>query len=267
MAQPDAAYAVLFKKVERELGFRGSLYRQRCLRRRVAVRMRALGVRDLREYLAVLDRDPAEYERLLRTLTINVSKFFRNAETWEVIRRAVLPDVLGRSEPLVVWSAGSAAGEEAYSAAILMWEWHAMRGEAWGGHRVVGTDIDRASLEAARRAEYAEAALSETPARLRRRWFRPCGDVWRLAEPVRSLVEFRRHDILAGRPDFDADLILCRNLLIYLDRPAQDRVFEVFIETLRPGGYLVLGRVEMLGAAVRPRFEVVDLRERVYRKL
>ncbi len=267
MGPDDRAYAALFAKVERERGFRGGLYRQKCLRRRVAVRMRARGVSELEDYSALLDDDPGEYERLLRVLTINVSKFFRNPETWDVIRSDVLPELLRRAGPLLMWSAGSAAGEEAYSLAILVWEWLATHGnDGWNGIRVVGTEIDVPSLEMARVALYPELALSETPPRLRRRWF-TAESGWRLKEPVRSLVEFERLDILASRPEFDAELILCRNLLIYLDRPAQQRVFDMFVEVLRPGGYLVLGRVEMLGADVRSRFEAINARERVYRKL
>jgi chemotaxis protein methyltransferase CheR len=263
----DDAYAALFAKIEHERGFRGLLYRQRCLRRRVAVRMRARGVDDVNEYLAILDADPSEYERLMRVLTINVSKFFRNPETWEVIKREVVPSLLRRAGPLVVWSAGSAAGEEAYSVAILMWEWLLSRGrESWNGIRIIGTDIDRESLEAARAAEYTDVALSETPPAVRRRWFSR-GSGWRLKEPIRSLVEFREFDVLKGPPEFHADLIICRNLLIYLDREAQGRVFDTFVDVLRPGGYLILGRVEMLGAEVRERFAAVNARERVYRKL
>ncbi len=266
MSADDAAYEALFVKIERERGFRGAVYRQKCLRRRIAVRMRARGVSDVESYLALLDHDPFEYDRLLRTLTINVSKFFRNPETWSVIRATVLPDLL-RRETLMAWSAGAAAGEEAYSLAILIWEWLAERGRSWwAGIRVVGTDIDAPSLQAARRAEYSEAALADIPAEIRDRWFEP-GRVRRLKEPLRSRVEFRLVDVLASAPGLEADLIICRNLLIYLDRPAQTRVFETFAEVLRPRGYLVLGRVEMLSRAVRPQFEIVDLRERVYRKL
>ncbi len=265
MSDDDAAFASLFAKLERERGFRGSLYRQRCLRRRVAVRMRARGVSEVDGYAALLDQEPSEYERLLRVLTINVSKFFRNRETWEVVKAIVIPDLMSRNE-LLVWSAGSAAGEEAYSLAILLWDWLAERGREWpAGIRIVGTDIDGTSLEAARNAEYTEAALAETPPEVRQRWFEG-GPAWRLKEPIRSLVAFDQLDILARPPEFEADLVLCRNLLIYLDRPAQERVFDTLVEVLRPGGYLILGRVEMLGSAARPRFEVVDLRERVYRK-
>ena len=259
-------YQDLFTKLERERGFRGALYRQRCLRRRIGVRMRARGIVDPRKYSALLDEDPAEYDRLLRTLTINVSRFFRNPETWEVIRRRILPELIRHKRPLFVWSAGSAAGEEAYSVAILLYELlEAMGGDGMNGVRIVGSDIDPDILEQARRASYMEVALSETPKRLRRRWFSQ-GEPYQLKPPIPSLVEFRKLDILSSQPGSEADLILCRNLLIYLDQQAQKQVFRMFVEVLRPGGFLVLGRVETLARAVRRKFEVVDARERIYRK-
>ncbi|MGD2152265.1 MAG: protein-glutamate O-methyltransferase CheR [Gemmatimonadales bacterium] len=262
----DTAFAELFAKIERERGFRGHLYRQKCLRRRVGVRMRARGLTSVESYSALLDRDPAEYDWLLRALTINVSKFFRNKETWDVIGSELLPGLLDRDEPLLMWSAGAAGGEEAYSLAILVREQLAARGhDGLHGVRIIGTDIDDDSLELARSAEYPEGALSEMPEIMRRRWFEG-GAVNRLRDPIRCMVEFRNVDILEHRPDFEADLILCRNLLIYLDRPAQCRVFETFVDVLRCGGYLVLGRVEMLARQVKASFDVVNGRERIYRR-
>ncbi len=267
MTGDDAAYGALLTKLERERGFQGSLYRQKCLRRRVAVRMRARGTADVSDYAALLDTDPEEYGRLLRALTINVSKFFRNPETWEVIRRHVLPDLLGRRGSLLLWSAGAAAGEEAYSLAILVTELLGKRRlSRWRNIRIVGTDIDSPSLEIARKGQYPEFALSETPHDLRARWF-SSDQGWRLNEKLRCRVQFELHDILADQPSFGADLVLCRNLLIYLDRPAQEKVFGTVAEVLKPGGYLVLGRVETLAATIRPLFRVVDARERIYQKL
>ena len=267
MKRDDGSFKELLGKLEREQGFQGTLYRQACLRRRIAVRMRACGVSGPDQYSRLLDSDPDEYKSLVRVLTINVSKFFRNPETWSVIRSRVLPELLSKAGPPLVWSAGSAAGEEAYSVAILAWQWREERADGrWEGVRIIGTDIDEASLESARAGTYSDAALSETPAEIRERWFET-GESNRLKEPIRSLVEFKRLDILTDRPSFSADLILCRNLLIYLDRRAQRRVFKTFVEVLRPGGYLVLGRVEMLTRRLRSMFETIDARERVYRKL
>ncbi|HSG81459.1 MAG TPA: CheR family methyltransferase, partial [Gemmatimonadota bacterium] len=228
--------------------------------------MRARGIPDIESYASLLDDDPSEYDRLLRVLTINVSKFFRNPETWQVIREQVVPELLQQGGPVVMWSAGAAAGEEAYSLAILAWDWLVSTGQGgWGGIRIVGTDIDDRVLELARAAEYPEAALDDTPEDLRYRWFTK-DEMYRLKEPIPRLVEFRQRDILSGRPDFEANLILCRNLLIYLDRDAQLRVFRTFVDTLQPGGYMVLGRVEMLAPELRQHFEVLSARERIYRR-
>ncbi len=260
-------FAELLVKIERERGFPGAQYRQRCLLRRVAVRMRARGVSNPGEYAKLLDVDPAEYDRLLRVLTINVSKFFRNPETWAVIRKQVLPQLLRlERRPLVVWSAGVAAGEEIYSLAILFYELLSNgRSDRLDAIRLIGTDIDAVALEQARAASYAEMALSETPPEIRSQWFSGEGP-YALKPPIPALVEFMNLDVLAERPEFDADLIVCRNLLIYLDRRAQEEVFRMFVEVLRPGGFLVLGRVESLGRPVRKKFDIVDARERVFRK-
>lgn len=267
MTAEDTAYGALLRKLERECGFQAGLYRQKCLRRRLAVRMRARGAIDVGDYAALLDTDPEEYDRLLRVLTINVSKFFRNPETWQAVRQDVLPDLLGRQGSLVLWSAGAAAGEEAYSLAILVAEALGSQRQAqWRKIRIVGTDIDGPSLEMGQKGHYPEFALSETPLELRARWFTP-DKGWRLSATLRARVQFEQNDILRDRPSFDADLILCRNLLIYLDRPAQEKVFETFVQVLKPDGYLVLGRVETLAATVRPLFRVVDARERIYQKL
>lgn len=266
MTGDDSAYGLLLGKLEREHGFQGTLYRQKCLRRRVSVRMRARGAKDVADYTALLDVDPEEADRLLRILTINVSRFFRNPKTWNAIRRHVLPQLLGRRGSLLMWSAGAAAGEEAYSLAILVSELLGEQRRHWQRIRIIGTDIDGPCLETARSGRYPEYALCDTPLDLRARWFTPDRG-WRLSETLRNRVEFQRHDILAGQPDFNADLILCRNLLIYFDRPAQESACSTFAEMLKPRGYLVLGRVETLAASVRTLFEVVDARERIYQKI
>lgn len=260
-------FVELLAKIERERGFQGTQYRQRCLLRRLAVRMRARGVDTAGEYARLLDVDPAEYERLLRVLTINVSKFFRNPETWAVIREQVLPQLLRlERRPLVAWSAGVAAGEEIYSLAILFYELLSNgRSERLDAVRLIGTDIDGVALAQAKTASYPEVALAETPPEIRSQWFSGEGP-YTLKAPIPSLVEFMNLDVLAERPRFDADLIVCRNLLIYLDRRAQEEVFRMFVEVLRPGGFLVLGRVESLGRPVRKKFDTVDARERVFRK-
>jgi chemotaxis protein methyltransferase CheR len=257
----------LKRKIERDRGFNCSFYKDKCLRRRIAVRMRARGQRSFADYSALLDREPAEYDHLLDTLTINVTKFFRNVETWHAIEQQVLPPFFAVPGALKVWSAGCASGEEAYTVSILMHEWaerHHRRGEP-DRVRIVGTDIDRRSLENAQRGSYPDLSLSETPPHLRQRWFSP-GPPFRIRPEAQKNVSFVRRDLISERPERGQHLILCRNVVIYFDREIQERLFRDFYEALVPGGFLVMGKVETLVGVARTLFRSVNNRERIFQK-
>jgi chemotaxis methyl-accepting protein methylase len=263
----DRGFEFLKEKIRRERGFPCDLYRDKCLRRRVGVRMRARGVRTPEEYAALLDREPEEYARLLDALTINVTKFFRNPETWAAVRETVLPRIFEGYGPVRIWSAGVATGEEAYTLAVLVLEWAESNQSRARVRRVsiLGTDIDEESLARARAAEYPESALAEVPAEIRDRWFTG-GPPYRPHAAARALVEFRRADLLTDPAPFRARLIVCRNVVIYLDRQAQARVYRTFWDALEPGGFLVLGRVETLPLEMHRAFELVNARERIFRR-
>ena len=264
----DAEFAALTAKIARERGFACGAYKEKCLRRRIAVRMRAKGVHTYADYAQLLDGDAAEYDRLIDALTINVTKLFRNWETWAAMERVVLPPLWARpGDRLSVWSAGCASGEEAYSLAILLHR-HAERTESLPRLRratVLGTDIDRDSLAAAARGSYDAAAFADTPDELRRRYFQPPDN---LVHPdVRALVTFERRDLLRDDPPPGPhDLIVCRNVLIYFDRGTQESLFERFHRALAPGGFLVLGKVETLIGPARTLFVPMDGRERIFRR-
>jgi chemotaxis protein methyltransferase CheR len=268
VSDEERALHELKGKIHGDRGFNCHFYKDKCLRRRLAVRMRARGVESFDGYAELLDADPAEYEMLLDTLTINVTKFFRNAETWSVVRDQVVPALFEADDaPVRVWSAGCASGEEPYSIAILLREWaeaHGRTGDL-GRFRIVGTDIDRRSLESARRAEFPEMALAETPPETKERWFSP-GPPFRLSDEVRGDVTFVNKDLISGGAERGQRLIVCRNVIIYFDREIQERLFERFYEALLPGGFLVLGKVETLLGPVRSMFRPVNNRERVFRK-
>jgi len=263
----DLDLAALVKKIALERRFGFDAYKESCLKRRVAVRMRACGVDSYDEYAELLDRDATEYEKLLDTLTINVTKFYRNKETWDAITRTVLPVLWPRtSGHLRCWSAGCASGEEPYTLAILLVEYARKHGNA-PVTRVDATDFDRRSLERAAAGEYGVAAFEELPADLIRRYF--TGEAPRSIKPVvRSMVRFHRHDItLEPAPNPPYDLIMCRNVLIYFDRDTQQRLVSRFVDALRPEGYLVLGRAETLFGGVRTILNLIDARERIYSRL
>jgi chemotaxis methyl-accepting protein methylase len=273
----DAAFAALTAKIARERGFGAGSYRDGCLRRRIAVRMRARGVANYGAYSVLLDRDPAEWEPLLDALTINVSKLFRDRDVYETIARDVVPAVWAMVAPtLRVWSAGCASGEEPYSLAALFHRHATAQGEADRLSRlhVIATDIDRGSLERARRAEYPDSAFTDTPDELRKRYFSATAALPTVpatpsvvAPEVRALVTFERRDLLnAPAPRGPFQLIACRNVVIYFDAASQQRLFQGFHHALQPGGYLVLGKVETLLGTARTLFEAVDHRHRIFRR-
>ena len=264
----DAGFMALTEKIARERAFGCGSYKEKCLRRRIAVRMRARGVHRFSDYAQLLDRDAVEYERLLDTLTINVTKLFRNWSVFDALARQVVPILWdGAARPIRVWSAGCSSGEEPYSLAILFHHHATMRGQTADASRVnvLASDIDRASLEAARRGQFAEASFGDTPDDVKRRYFsmRPPFEV---VPEIRPLVSFERRDLIVDPPPGGMHLIACRNVLIYFDRATQEKLFQRFYDALAPGGFLVLGKVETLLGPTRTLFSAVDPRERIFRR-
>ena len=265
----DAGFAELTAKISRDRGFGCASYKDKCLRRRIAVRMRARGVHTYVDYARVLDSDTAEYDKLLDALTINVTKLFRNWETYSAIAEKVVPALWSRPTPTInVWSAGCSSGEEPYSLAALF-HLHAERagglGQLGARLRVLGSDIDARSLDAAQAGVFEEGDFTDTPPELRRRYFASSAPFTILPE-VKRLVRFERRDLLAEAPPPGTHhLICCRNVLIYFDRETQERLFDKFYQALAPDGFLVLGKVETLLGLARTRFVAVDGRERIFR--
>jgi len=173
------------------------------------------------------------------------------------------------AEEIRVWSAGCASGEEPYTLAVLAADHldRAGRGDGLARLTIDATDIDRGSLERARAACYRSEGLTELPDDLAGPYFEAAGNERRVVDRVRRRVQVRQLDLSREPPlRNDYDLILCRNVVIYFDRPMQERVFQTFADALVPGGYLVLGKVETLFGSARECLTIVDPRERVYRR-
>jgi chemotaxis protein methyltransferase CheR len=252
-------------QIEETARFQCGGYKEKCLRRRIAVRMRARGVHRYRDYAALLRSDDVEYERLVDTLTINVSKFFRNPDVWQDIRTLVLPELYrsGASE-LHVWSAGTAAGEEAYTVRMLAADFARDAG-CEDRVRVLGTDIDRESLAQARRGEYSDFAMTDISAEVRDRWFHLDGG-YRLLPEARRDVRFEMLDLMRDPYPQDQHLIICRNVIIYFERRVQEELFRRFRQALVPGGFLVLGKVEALFGPAATHYQAVSNRQRIFRR-
>lgn len=267
----DPDFGMLADKITRDTTFRCASYKDRCLQRRIAARMRATGVSTFGAYASVLDEDAEEYPRLLDALTINVTKCFRNWSTWEAIRARVIPRLWAGAWRIRVWCAGVASGEEAYSLAALFHHYAESCGDAdivTERVRIIGSDIDRRSLGTARHAVYGPTAFVETPPELLERYFPVLrGDQRTVAPELRSMVTFEHRDLLHQHPPQGTfELITCRNVVIYFDRAAQDALFTSFHHVLVPDGFLVLGRVETLLGNPRSLFMPLELRERIFQR-
>ena len=266
--EDERAFRALTQQIATARGFSCEAYKDKCLKRRIAVRMRACGVHTYDAYATRLTQDAKEYEHLLDALTINVTKFYRNPETWDAVRPMVAAAWKEREGQYAAWSAGCASGEEPYTIAALLADIARVAGmEAQLGRtRVDASDIDRASLERTAAAQYPESAFVEMPKAMADRYFTKPAP--RQPVPlIKNLVHAARNDLLkerAPRPPYD--LIFCRNVVIYFDRPSQEKLFVRFAESLRPGGLLVLGKVETLFGDSRQLLELEDPRERIYRR-
>lgn len=263
----DPALAALMEQISQARGLCCSAYKVGCFKRRLTVRMRARGAATYQDYAYLLAAGPAEYDRLLDALTINVTRFYRNPETWEVLASRMLPRLwAARAGAVRCWSAGCSSGEEPYTLAMLLADLARRRGDPVLAARVDATDLDPQSLERATLGSYRRAMLREAPPDLIRCYFEG-GDPAAVVPVVRDMVRFARHDMLCDPPPHPPyDLILCRNVAIYFDRPSQDRLFTELTDALAPEGYLVLGKVEAIWGDVRSRLALEDLRERIYRR-
>jgi len=261
-------YERIRRVVQRRRGVDLSHYRTAYVMRRIRARMRARKAADPVAYAQILAKEPDEAGRLLGAISTKVTSFFRDPGFYTYLDARILPEIFARSgsRPVRLWSAGCATGEEAYSlAALVAAREPGDRPEV----RVIGTDVDRTAIAAARRGEYPISALRRVPVEMQRRFFtrKPEAGTCRVARELASLASFRVETLLDPPAPGAFDLVLCRNVLIYFEAPLQQRILEQLATGIRPGGFLALGRVERIQGPARSSFEAVHMRERVYRRI
>lgn len=253
----------LIQYIEAKTAFRCQSYKEKPLKRRFRVRMRALGLTDFSAYLEYLKREPQEVKRLLNILTINLSFFFRNPETFAFLEQHQFVEFKKEKGALVFWSAGCANGEEPYSLAILAAETSLLERVT-----VYGTDIDEHTVTHARAGMYPPSTFQYTPNSIVEKYFTKRDEGYRINDDIRARVRFLHLDLFEKASFGRCDLIMCRNVFIYLNRSAQSKAIRNFSERLKPHGYLVIGKVELLiGIPELKVFEVVSRTEHIYRKL
>lgn len=233
------------------------------LGRRISSRMRAVGAADGSEYAKLLESDSREPELLFRSFSINVTEFYRDPFVWNCIS-SMLPGLLGKHSLIRAWSAGSASGEEPYSIAIMLKEAIGLKKNRF---EVLATDISLEALERAKRGHYNSMNLKNLSPQTISKYFTQLGtDKFQIKDEIKQHVRFEHGDIASFAAE-TAQLILCRNVLIYYEKPAQEMIFQRFNKVLSDDGYLVIGQDEtMMGIQASKIFSCIYPKERIYAK-
>ena len=265
--QTDDAFEALLRYMRDSRGFDFTGYKRTSLMRRVRHRMDQAGHKTFEEYLDVLQASSDEFAALFNTILINVTAFFRDPDAWQYLQTDVIPEVLASrppNDPIRVWSAGCASGQEAYSLAMLLAE---ALGPAEYRQRVkiYATDVDEDALTQARAATYDAKAVESVPPELLERYFDRVNAHYVFHKDLRRAVIFGRNDLVKDAPISRVDLLACRNTLMYMNGDTQRNVLNRLHFALAPRGVLFLGHAEML-LSHSDRFGPVNLDARVFRK-
>lgn len=237
----------LLGDVRTSMGIDFREYKSATILRRLGRLMAASGYSAVDDFMRHLRRNPEGYSRLVSSLLINVTQFFRDPAVFAYLRDEVLPELIAHANAngnvLRIWSAGCATGEESYSLAILVCE---ALGNRIGDFnvRIFATDVDEEAIAFARRGLYPQSAFTDVPPELVEKYFTRVDDRYEVKKAVRNITVFGQHDLAQRAPFPRIDLCLCRNVLIYFSKELQQRTLHLFAFSLRDGGYLVLGKAE-----------------------
>lgn len=262
MSSPELAD---IRSLLRPHGFDLSAYTDAFLQRRVLIRMRRHQLTSVADYAALLARDSSERQELKTLLTVTVTEFFRDDTFRDTVFDPLFTKTLARigARPLVAWSAGCATGQEPYSLAFLLDSFMSARGRR-GAFTIHATDISETNLRIAAQGIYPKQVVTAMPTRYQK-YFEVSGDQGRVLPEIQKLIQFQRHDLCDKPPFSDLDLILCRNVMIYLTPQAKAEILKRFHACLAPGAFLVLGASEII---LEPSlFKALDTRHKLYERI
>ena len=263
---PEFEALIRYIQESRGLDFRG--YKRTSLQRRIRRRMEDVGCDDFAIYHGFLEAHPQEFIDLLDTVLINVTSFFRDPDSWEVLKQEVVPRIIARKGDgghIRIWSAGCASGQEPYSLAMLFAE--QLGSEDFCRRvKVYATDLDDAALSSARPAMYTPRDVESVPPPMLEKYFERTNNHYVFQRELRKCVIFGRHNIVNDAPISRIDLLVCRNLLIYLESDTQNLVLPRLHYALANDGFLFLGKAETQLARSK-MFEPVDQKSPIFRKV
>ncbi|MCD6245278.1 protein-glutamate O-methyltransferase CheR [candidate division WOR-3 bacterium] len=254
----------LIERIKSNTGYDFSQYKEKPFKRRVRVILRKYKLISVEDLIQHLDKNKDEYQSLIKTITINVTEFFRNIEVFNQFN-ALLKANLKEGYKYKVLSAGCATGEEPYSIAFLF---EKLKEKYYIKYKIDAIDIDRDALNKAIKGEYPLEELYSIPEDLRE-YVKINETSITIKNSIKTNLEFRLENLYEDNYSFGTmyDFIFCRNVFIYFSRDLQLKILNNFYSILNTGGYLILGKVETLSQNFKNKFEMIDLRNRIYRKL
>jgi two-component system CheB/CheR fusion protein len=244
----DKKFEALLEYLRQNRGFDFTGYKRSSLMRRVSRRMQVINIQTFEDFLDRLEVDPEEFGHLFDTILINVTAFFRDAAAWDYIGQEIIPRLLAsknNKDPIRIWSAGCASGEEPYSLAIVFAE--ALGEETFRERvKIYASDVDEEALAIARQGSYTAQATEPLSSERRERFFERSNSRLVFRGDLRRAIIFGRHDLVHDAPISRLDLLVSRNTLMYFNAETQGRIVAGFHFATNPEGFLFLGRAEML---------------------
>ena len=258
----------ILELVAEESGNDFSGYKTTTLKRRIERRMSISGIDSQAMYLSFLRENPEERKFLAADMLISVTQFFRDPEAYEILKKYALPHLFDERESnqaVRVWVAGCATGEEAYSIALMLFDYQEKH-QLSVPIQIFASDIDSGALDFARAGLYGPESVKCIPGDMLERYFTAEGEGYRICKDVRSSIVFAMHNLVTDPPFSRLDMIVCRNVLIYLEQTIQRHLMSLFSSILNKGGVLFLGTSETIGLQ-EARFEVISKQWRIFRNL
>jgi two-component system, chemotaxis family, CheB/CheR fusion protein len=266
-ARPDNQLARVFTLLRNATGVDFRLYKLPTIQRRMSRRLALLKLAGIPQYIEYIRDNPGEIQQLYQDILIRVTRFFREPETFDALSTHVFPELIARrgdEAPIRIWVCGCATGEEAYSVAIALLEY--LGDEARSVPiQIFATDVSELAIENARTGLYPESIAADVSPERLRRFFTKGDGGYRIANTVRDLCVFARQDLTRDPPFSKLDLVMCRNVLIYMTAPLQRRLMGVFHYALKSSGFLMLGHAETIGPH-SDLFSIRDKHSRLYNR-
>ncbi len=261
------AFSEIVALLNAENGVNFDQYKPMTVKRRIARRMALQRCESLSMYVTFLKKNPKEVGDLFQDILINVTEFFRDREVFDYLKTKIFPKLVKdrtNDEPVRMWVAGCATGEEVYSLAIAFIEFLS-KSKLHVPVQIFGTDLSDKCIDKARRGIYSPSIATSVSKERLQRFFLPVEERYQVSKTIRDMCVFAKQNIMNDPPFSRIDVVSCRNVLIYLDRTAQKRIIPMFHYALRPSGYLVLGKSEGIGE-FSDLFSVNDKTHKIYAK-